>query len=188
MAKRIISLIMVVTLSMSMFMLVGCKKEGKIYTLEEAYEKGLIDKDDAMHMAYFLNGSGTVRIENEDGTSRMLEFTPTISKPKLTDLNEGTKEDIVRAYYNKYKKTFDEYLAYYQENHPGLFSNALEFIDGVIGYLGKYNGAYVVGIQSILPTPAFRVVIDGVIINTIDIPILVFKYNWFILHNIKQRR
>jgi len=166
MAKRIISLMMVVALSISMFMLVGCKKEGKIYTLQEAYDMGLIDRDDLMHISYFLRNDGKVSIRNANGEIERIEFTPKIDKPKLSDLDEKIKEDMKDAHYRKHKDFFD-----------GLKNPK---IDRVVGFLGKYKKAYAVTIQSTLDKITgviIREEVAGVLFSTMTRNIQIFAYN-----------
>ena len=107
-------------------------QKGAFYSLQEAYEKGFLTREDLRHIAYFKDG----KLEELRGeTIVSVEFTPKTPKPML---DEKTEEYLKRAYYQKNEKLFKSIEKYGYSISDIIFTI----------YLGKYNDCYVVEMKS----------------------------------------
>lgn len=148
MKKRVISLVLAMALSMSMFMFVGCKKEGKIYTLEEAYEKGLIGREDVLHVAYFVTGGNYIWKIKENGKEEEVTFETNMKKPLLSDLDDKICLEMRKAFYKRHKEEIDKsYNSIKDMGHGNSMDEPLDMVGSVVDYHGKYNGYYVIRIE-----------------------------------------
>ena len=109
-----------------MSMLFGCSKKpnGDIYTLEEAYEMGLLSREDLMSITYYQMGN---RHLNE--TVIPEDFKPKPRDPEV--LSDKLKEKIVNDYFYFYIKG--------QEDSRFRVDHIL-----TDGYYGCYDNCYVV--------------------------------------------
>ena len=143
----------------------GCKPdrseiEEGIYSFREAYEIGLLTREDVMHVSYFMIGrvyEGKEAYNSE--TWEEIDFTPTKEECELT----AEEETVVKGmYYQKNKKLFEKY-GYMTEEE------AREIIH--LTFYGEYEGAYVVardvnfpGEENPSPAEVIQYCIDGIIL------------------------
>ena len=77
----------------------GCKPdrseiEEGIYSFREAYEIGLLTREDVMHVSYFMNGRVYEGKENSSReTWKEIDFTPTKEERELTAVEENSNQD-----------------------------------------------------------------------------------------------
>ena len=112
---------------LEMSMMFGCTKKpnGDIYTLEEAYEMGLLSKEDLMSIAYYQHGG---RIKNEEIMSE--DYKP---KPKIPEILDKTVEQHIKEYI----------FACYLEDPERTGEHTINDID-INNYYGNYNGYWIV--------------------------------------------
>ena len=168
MKKRIIGILFAAVFVLLLGVpLAGCKPdrseiEEGIYSFREAYEIGLLTREDVMHVSYFMNGR--VYEGKEAYTHNMemweeIDFTPTKEERELT----AEEETVIKGmYYQKYKKLFEKY-GYMTEEE------AREIIH--LTFYGEYEGAYVVardvnfpGEENPSPAVVRQYCIDGIML------------------------
>jgi len=128
------------------FSLVGCKtseddKLGKFYSLQDAYDEGLITKSDLIHIIYFMNGS----------MSELKEpFEPQIEIPNNDDLDSEILEKMKESFYKLHRKNIDKELDWNITNGqlPDT-TNAIATIS-IYSFLGEFNGVFAVQVVSSL--------------------------------------
>ena len=152
--KKLICLLL--TLLMSVGCLCACRDDkneppGEFYSLEKAYEKGLITKNDLMNIAYYQNGNKLFEeVEN---------FTPSPKNPEtlseetenaiketlvyITNQNnsntKATKNDFkIFKYYGTYNDIVVIMISSIYANYMTVVS--YENIDGITLYYGDSNG------------------------------------------------
>ena len=125
---------------------VGCNtiKNGKFYTLADAYSYGFFGRDALLNIAYNWNGGKNINDE---------DFIP---KPaSLDDLDEITIRSIKESHAKRLRIRFND----------DSMEIDLDYID--ILFLGEYNNCYVVRLRNpryeiVDPLPPIDVTIDGV--------------------------
>lgn len=146
--KKVIIIILAVVMTLCMTLcMCACSDNSKFCTLEKAYKKGIITKDDVIEIGCFYNkarGFGDVyeMYTTEDGreTARRIEFDenkdlPTISEDEIAKI----KNDV----YDEWSELFDD------DNFPDFLEipkEKEEKIEKLISvfYYGTYNGYYAV--------------------------------------------
>ena len=166
MKKRIIGILFAAVFVLLLGVaVVGCKPdrseiEEGIYSFREAYEIGLLTREDVMNVSYFMIGrvyEGKETYNSE--TWKEIDFTPTQEERELTT----EEETVVKGmYYQKYKKLFEKY-GYMTEEE------AREIIH--LTFYGEYEGAYVVardvnfpGEENPSPAVVRQYCIDGIML------------------------
>ena len=166
MKKRIIPIIPAAVFVLHLGVpLAGCKPdrseiEEGIYSFQEAYEIGLLTREDVMHVSYFMIGrvyEGKEAYNSE--TWEEIDFTPTQEERELT----AEEEMVIKGmFYQRYKKFFEE-EGYMTEEE------AMEIIH--LTFYGEYEGAYVVardvnfpGEENASPAEVIQYCIDGIIL------------------------
>ncbi len=124
-----------------------------IYSLEEAYDSGLLTQDDLMHIAYYESGS-VFKVNEENGADdwEKIDFTPTQARPGLSAKIE---EKIKSSYYYHNLEVFKGH-----EDKPEYGKDKLK-----VNYYGCYNGCYVALVDSELwgyPAVVDRVCVGGI--------------------------
>ena len=143
--KKLICLLL--TLLMSVGCLCACRDDkneppGEFYSLEEAYEKGWISKNDLINIAYYKNGNKLFEeVEN---------FTPSPKNPET--LSEETE--------NAIKETL-VYITNQDNSNTKATKNDFE----IFKYYGTYND--VVAIMTINNFSRYLTVTDYIIIDGI---------------------
>lgn len=133
--------------------------EDPFYTLQEAYERRIVDKNDLMHISYFLCGG--VYVGDEKEWSK-IDFIPSESKGNLDDL---TARIIKQMYYDQNKNLFKDMTE----------QTALEHIE-ISNFGGNYDGGYVL---SLFPdfmqygTGSYIEVIDGIVLILMEPQVMV---------------
>lgn len=148
--------IIVVILLMSLLILfTGCsyktKDYGEFYSLNDAYENGILTYEDLLSIAYYNNGG----ISGNEG-SMSSDF-----KPKPIDGSLSDKD--IRKIKSTKAKTDEEYDAYSIDAFYGIYhnavvlklSNSLEDIPAVV------SEEYVEGIHFIYPTYSITVFVEN---------------------------
>jgi len=124
-------------------------KQIKLYTINDAYENGLVAREDVMHIIYFMQGE-VYTIDEITGDITQVDFTPQVSQPSDFEVTNEIKEDMCKAYYYKNKNLLDGIL---EELHSmgscmsyetPLSTIMIEF------YFGKYNNVYAVDMYTLL--------------------------------------
>ena len=142
---------------------------GSFFSLQEAYEEGLVTKDDIMHMVYFMHGvrgtiyeyeidKGEVWIEQEWVE---IDFMPQINKPAFSELSQEVIANMKEAFYEKNKQALDNAIGYYADKKI----NVLDTIS-ITSFLGKYNGCYAVQATTSLVSyglGSYTVVVDNIV-------------------------
>ena len=117
-AVLLTALITILLLSCAAGVLTACneepQKEGEFYTLQEAYDAGLLATDDLKNIAYYLNGEES----NND-------FMPSPKEP--AELSVETKQAI------KETRAYDLWHEYSEDDATAEDVN-------IIHYYGTYNG------------------------------------------------
>ena len=140
MKKRIIGIVFAAVFVLLLGVSVaGCKPdrseiEEGIYSFREAYEIGLLTREDVMHVSYFMNGRVYEGKENSSReTWKEIDFTPTKEERELT----AEEEMVIKGmFYQRYKKFFEE-EGYMTEEE------AMEIIHPT--FYGEYEAPYVIG-------------------------------------------
>lgn len=166
MRKRIIGIVFAAVLVLLLGVsFAGCKPdrseiEEGIYSFREAYEIGLLTREDVMHVSYFMNGRVYEGKENSSReTWKEIDFTPTKEERELT----AEEEMVIKGmFYQRYKKFFEE-EGYMTEEE------AMEIIHPT--FYGEYEGAYVVardvnfpGEENPSPAVVRQYCIDGIML------------------------
>ena len=114
-----------------------------IYTLQEAYDRGWLTKEDIMHISYFSRRGEVLEIVEGAGDNWMkelslppserqwlktIDFVPQIETPVLGSLDSKAADFIKNAFYEEYSDFF-----YYKGAEYAEIEN----------YYGEYNGVYV---------------------------------------------
>lgn len=102
--------------------LAGCKEKlptGSFYTLQEAYEKGWLTKEDLMNIAYYHNGGCKY---NEGIMSKIYEPVPKIP----AKLSEDTERKIKSTAAKEYREVYH-------------ITDAVEDGFTIVSYYGTYN-------------------------------------------------
>ena len=107
----------------------GKETGATIYTLERAYEDGLLTREDILHIAYFSMADETDKGFYSDD---VLNFVPTMPTPELTEQEE---EMILRAYCDLFRVKYEDRDRYHVN---------------ITHFLGNYKGTYAVCIYSFL--------------------------------------
>lgn len=109
------AIILVITVPVLMFSLVGCTHNyGEIYTLEEAYEKGILKYDDLLSIAYY----------NNDGIIYNEALFPSDFKPKLID---NLNKNQIHRIKSTMAKSREEYNSYSIASYYGTYNRAIVF-------------------------------------------------------------
>lgn len=148
-----------------------------LYSLEEAYNAGLLNKDDLKHIGFFV--SGKISMLNAS-TSEWKEtyFIPDFDRPLLSSLDEGTATKIKSSFYEKNKKVIDNELELLKNN--GDIDQNITALDTVslVSFLGEYNRAFAVQIMtSVLEygLGSFEVIVDNISWSQFAPEVLIFK-------------
>ena len=108
-------------------------QKGAFYSLQEAYEKEFLTREDLMHIAYFEYG----KVEEMRGDAIVsVEFTPKTPKPTL---DEKTEEYLKQAYYEKNKEMFSN--EGYFSREAGMKCITIE------QYFGIYNNCFLFSME-----------------------------------------
>jgi hypothetical protein len=127
----------------------GDTTTGTFYTLQEAYDAGLITKNDIMHIVYFINGVVYKTIDDSDEWE-VIDFTPQIETPTITELDAKICSDMKEAFYKNEKDGMDRQINYLKEE--GLIDETASALDtiNIRSFYGKYSNAYAVEMESTL--------------------------------------
>ena len=136
-----------------LLLLTGCsismtKDYGKFYKLEDAYNEGIITRDDLLTLAY-INNNGNEYNENNIND----DFNP-------KEINEN---DLTSGILHKIKSTASESKEEYDSYN--------------VTFYGKYNGAYAIKLNSTLfniPAVETSYYIDGIYFSFPTLEILIF--------------
>jgi len=109
----------------------GSSKSGELLTLNTAYNRGYLNRNDIMNIAYIANAGVVYEMQNWVETAIDFQMTDEISM----ELNNATKMSIKQAWRNKY---------YEAENHTDLNSISIQFF-------GWHGGNAVVLISDSIP-------------------------------------
>ncbi len=138
--------------------LVGCGggeayAEGEVYTLESAYERAFLSKEDIMHVSYFSSGKV---VEWVGGNACEIDFTPKTETPVLTsELDKALRQIYYKEYEESFKRngadaedvTIRKYYGQYNGYHVAYFDENFTDLATVIGtsviggILFVYSGA-----------------------------------------------
>ncbi|MDE5545882.1 MAG: hypothetical protein K2I88_00300 [Anaeroplasmataceae bacterium] len=119
MLKSTLKGVFVVVIVLVCLILTGCSKTGgELYSLEEAYNKNLLSREDLLNVAYYYNKENGV--ENSDFTPKTLD--PEVLSSKME---------------NEARKAQKKYL---EQSYKNV---TLEDVK-VVGYYGTYNNCVVV--------------------------------------------
>ena len=122
MGKKLIILGLMLAMILS-FAACAPQKKGEFYTLQEAYDQGLLTVDDLKNIAYYQNG------ESPDEN-----FVPTAKNPEILSSKTENAIKESRAYY-------------YRNMEIGAIEDAKSSGYRIVNYLGTYNSSVAVMIE-----------------------------------------
>lgn len=122
---------------------------GIFYSIEEAYDRRLITREDLMHITYFMNGEV---FEVKDGSTQMVkvEFEPQIAAPNTSDLDLQIVNNMRQVLYEKNQEGMENSLQWLKDN--GYSNESITVMDtiSITSFLGEYNNFFAVQITSSL--------------------------------------
>lgn len=148
-----------------------------LYSLEEAYNYDLLNKEDIKHIGFFVSDK-IFALNTSTNEWEEIEFTPEFGRPTLSALDENTVSKIKFSFYEKNKEVIDNELALLKNN--GYIAQDTTALDTVslISFLGEYNRAFAAQITtSVLEYDlgSFEVIIDNISWSQFAPEVLIFK-------------
>lgn len=175
--RKIIGFILILII----FLLTSCGSyeddNMKVYGLKEAYDAGFLNKDDVMHIGFFMSGE-IFEVQNTIDEWVKIDFIPQIVMPELSDINDNTIDKIKIAFYEKNKQAMDAELNRLKSD--GYLAEDISAIEtiSILLFLGEYKGAFAVQITTSLINygeGSFEVVVDNVAWTQFAPEIVIYK-------------
>lgn len=138
--RKLLKIFVVITMIMTMCYIASCnifnnKKFGEFYSIREAYEDGLIQKEDLQIIANRHNNKQTLNLSDNDLIDKIKDSWAKKLRENCNDFRDIAGKDVVlsRFYgvYGNYYVVFLDYGTYTEEYVPVDLE-----IDGVIFHFG----------------------------------------------------
>ena len=140
--KKFFSILLAIIAALSL-MLCSCgdpEPKGKLYTLEQAYNAGLITIDDFLDIAYFENLSSESPVSisilhNNKTQSFPINYT---SSKEFTELSDEKRKEIATVAFDSEPGAFATFIKC-GETRESIINDII-----IVKNLGEYNGCYAV--------------------------------------------
>ena len=148
-----------------------------LYSLEEAYNYGMLNKEDIKHVGFFVSDK-IFTLNASTNEWEETNFIPDFERPLLSSLDEGTTTKIKSSFYEKNKEMIDNELELLKNN--GDIDQNITALDTVslVSFFGEYNRAFAVQIMTSVfeyGLGYFEVIVDNISWSQFAPEVLIFK-------------